>query len=191
MQFTLDYSNLLSDILFKGYKYPDPNRENVFRYEVFPAVISVDVDNTFPLLASKKMWTRGIIVELLWMLSGRVDLNYLRDRGVKVWDKDAYNFAVKKGYKGTMEEFIDEVDAGLTFDMGHTYGHQWRTAFGRDQLLNVINKLLDPIQKYSSELIINSWNVGDLNIIDYRSDDKLYQAYLDEIKWNTTEDTNL
>lgn len=161
--FTLDYSNLLTNILSYGYKYKDPNREGVYRLEVFPAIITHDMSKSFPLLASKKMFTRGIFVELLWMLSGRTDLNFLIDRGIHVWDKDAYNYAVKNGYTESFDKFIDEVKSGGYFNMGPLYGKQWRKSGNVDQLLNVINNLLDDSKKYSSALIINSWNVSELH----------------------------
>ena len=90
-----------------------------------------------------------------------------------------------------MEEFLSDVDNGNVFSLGPIYGKQMRNWNGTDQLLNVINKLLDPKQRYSSELIISSWNVSDLNVIDFRADDALYQAYLDEVNWNVAEDSDI
>lgn len=88
MKFTQSYSDLVETILFSGYDYPDPNREGIFRKEVFPAVITHNMQESFPLLTSKRMFTRGIFVELKWMLLGRTDLNYLRDNGIKnIWIK--------------------------------------------------------------------------------------------------------
>jgi len=164
MEFTNSYSNLVQTILFSGYDYPDPNRSGIFRKEVFPAVIVHDMQGSFPLLASKRMFTRGIFMELKWMLTGRTDLNYLRDNGIKnIWDKDAYNFALKNKFHGTMDEFLTDVDRGQLFSLGPIYGKQMRNWNGIDQLLNVVNTLLDPVKRYSSSLIINSWNVSDLH----------------------------
>lgn len=164
MTFTQSYSDLVETILFSGYDYPDPNREGIFRKEVFPAVITHDMQESFPLLTSKRMFTRGIFVELKWMLLGRTDLNYLRDNGIKnIWDKDAYNHALRNKFHGTMEEFLSDVDNGNVFSLGPIYGRQYRNAGGVDQLLNVVNTLLDQKKRYSSSLIINSWIPQDLH----------------------------
>lgn len=164
MEFTQSYATLIQNILFGGYTYPDPNRQGIFRKEIFPVVISHDMSKSFPLLAVKNMFTRGIFFELKWMLLGRTDLNYLRDNGIKnIWDKDAFNFAIKNKFHGSMDDFLSDVDRGLIISLGPMYGKQWRNVGGLDQLLNVINTLLNPEKRYSSSLIINSWNVADLH----------------------------
>lgn len=164
MTFTQSYSDLVERILFSGYEYPDPNRKGVVRKEVFPAIITHDMQESFPLLTSKKIFTRGVFYELKWMLLGRTDLNFLRDHGIKnIWDKDAYNFALKNRFIGSIEEFLSDVDNGNLFSLGPLYGKQYRNAGGVDQLLNVVNSLLDPDKRYSSSLIINSWAVPELH----------------------------
>jgi thymidylate synthase len=164
MTFTKAYSDLVERILFSGYTYPDPNRKGVTRKEIFPAVITHNMQESFPLLTTKRMFTRGIFIELKWMLLGRTDLNFLREHGIKnIWDKDAYNHALKNKFQGTMEEFLSDVDNGNLFSLGPIYGRQYRNAGGVDQLLNVINTLLDPEQRYSTSLIINSWIPQDLH----------------------------
>ncbi len=104
----------------------------------------------------------------------------------------------------TYQEFIDKIKTDDEFakkwgDLGPVYGKQWRNWGGYsktsiiqkeglyDELRFENKKGIDQIQTLindlknnpdSRRLMVNAWNVGDLPVTDYRSDDELYQDYL-------------
>jgi thymidylate synthase len=93
--------------------------------------------------------------------------------------------------KFTQEELIkaiglDEWHAKTFGDLGPIYGKQWRDwnnsyaefegLSGIDQIQNLINDL--KTNPDSRRLMVNAWNVADLPVTDYRTDDELYQDYL-------------
>jgi len=98
----------------------------------------------FPLLTTKKMFTRGIIEELRWFLRGDTNIKSLVDNNVHIWD-----------------EWADE-----NGDLGPIYGYQWRswpTSDGRH--IDQISQIIDQIKNNpdSRRIIVNAWNVGELD----------------------------
>ncbi len=110
---------------------------------VFGYQMRFDLAAGFPLLTTKKVFTKAIIHELLWFLKGDTNIGYLRDNGVTIWD-----------------EWADE-----NGDLGPVYGYQWRSwpaADGRhiDQMANLVADIRrDPD---SRRLIVSAWNVGEI-----------------------------
>lgn len=89
------YKEHLQLILNKGTVKPAA-RENM------PGTISLfghqwrhDLQDGFPLLTTKKVWWKGVIIELLWFLRGDTNVKYLNDNGVDFWNEDAYAYYVK------------------------------------------------------------------------------------------------
>ena len=92
------YLDLLQDILDNGSKkevfltpevrqqYLDRGEEPPYILSVFGRQIRFDLSQGFPLLTTKKTFSRGIIVELLWFLRGDSNIKYLVDRNVHIWD---------------------------------------------------------------------------------------------------------
>lgn len=83
------YLELLQDILENG------NKKNTRSGEVlsiFGTNMKIDMREGFPLLTTKKMFTRGVIHELLWFLKGDTNIKYLLDNDVHIWDDDAYRW---------------------------------------------------------------------------------------------------
>jgi thymidylate synthase len=97
----------------------------------------------FPLVTTKKVHLKSIIVELLWFLRGDSNVAWLREMGVTIWDEWA------------------RPDGSL----GPVYGVQWRswpTPDGGhiDQIAEVVRQLkTDPD---SRRIIVSAWNVADL-----------------------------
>lgn len=147
------YHNLLSAILLKGsYKEPAragmPGSTSLFGYQC-----RYDLQAGFPILTTKKMFWKGIVVELLWFLRGDTNIKFLDEHGVtKMWHQDAYNFYIqnfsKRLRKGaateapiSFETFCQEIKQtprerlpsfdveGGTYtlgDCGFQYGKVWR-----------------------------------------------------------------
>jgi thymidylate synthase len=139
----------------------------------------------FPLLTTKKMPWKTIVTELLWFLRGDTDIRFLWENNCTIWDGDWY-----KQYKTTcsepyaLGEIKQKVKEGghyfhdSMFDMGPIYGKQWRSweTFTYDdyvnrpkwmkdnpidQIANLINDL--KTNPDSRRLMVNAWNVGELD----------------------------
>lgn len=152
------YLELLKDTLEYGEKRISRNGTVISR---FGCIINFkDIQNNFPLLTTKKMFFRGIVEELLWFLKGSTDANYLKDKGIHIWDGNS------------SREYLDNV--GLNDynegELGPVYGWQWRkfgkkygtddTFKGCDQIKSVLEELLK--EDNSRRAIISSWNPVDI-----------------------------
>ena len=89
------YLDLLSTIKEKG-TYKPAARENMpGTQSLFGYQFRHDLSQGFPLLTTKKLSFKNIIVELLWFLRGDTNIKYLVDNCCHIWDQDAYNFYCK------------------------------------------------------------------------------------------------
>jgi thymidylate synthase len=151
------YLNLINYIKTNGIEKKD--RTGVGTLSIFSYEMRFDLNQGFPLLTTKKLHTKSIIYELLWMLSGDTNIKYLNDHGVTIWNEWADN-------KG---------------DLGPIYGKQWRawqTIDGKiiDQISNVIEKI--KTDSNSRRLIVSSWNVGELKKMALQPCHILFQFYV-------------
>ncbi|MEO6305594.1 MAG: thymidylate synthase, partial [Bacteroidia bacterium] len=87
------YLNLLKEIKETGYNKGDRAGGSK---AIFGKEIRFNMSEGFPLLTSKKMYTKGIIIELLWFLKGDTNIKYLVDNGVNIWVGDAFKNYVNK-----------------------------------------------------------------------------------------------
>ncbi len=182
------YLNLLQDILDNGsdkqlfftpevlQQYKDKGEEPPFIRSVFGRSMRFELSKGFPLLTTKKVFSRGIFVELLWFLSGDSNIKYLVDRDVHIWDEWAYKRYHKHCSQNNLaeqdisqEEFIAKLkseDKDSEFvktwgDLITIYGRMWRrwpASDGReiDQLSWIIDGLKnDP---YRKSYVISAWN---------------------------------
>jgi thymidylate synthase len=202
------YIALLNDILANGVKKED--RTGTGTISVFGRQIRHDMKEGFPLLTTKKMPWKVIVTELLWFLRGDTNIKFLVDNNCHIWDGDAYknyliedakvlpNMSKEKmiemGLRLTQEEFINKIKTDDEFakqwgELGPIYGKQWRnwdwyefddTVRKVDQIQNLINDL--KTNPDSRRLMVNAWNVADLPVSDYRTDDELYQDYLKDFE---------
>src|SRR3569833_2967139 len=136
------YLDLLSDILAHGVERSDLTGSGTMG--VFGRQIRFDLSQGFPVLTTKKLHLKSIIVELLWFLRGETNIAWLKERGVRIWD-----------------EWADE--AG---ELGPVYGKQWRSwaaPDGRviDQIANVVKGL--KTNPYSRRHIVSAWNPADVD----------------------------
>ncbi|WP_343698598.1 thymidylate synthase [Caulobacter sp.] len=136
------YLNLLADILANGVQRGD--RTGTGTLGVFGRQIRFDLAKGFPVLTTKKLHLRSIIIELLWFLKGDTNIAYLKDNGVRIWD-----------------EWADE-----NGDLGPVYGKQWRswaTPDGRsiDQIVALVENL--KTNPSSRRHIVTAWNPADVD----------------------------
>lgn len=152
------YLDLLSYVLNYGEKRED--RTGMGTISLFGNTQKVYyLQEGFPLVTTKKMFTKGIIHELLWFIKGDTNIKYLTDNGVHIWDA----WADKNG------------------DLGRIYGAQWRewsvnSRTKIDQLKLVIEMIKN--NPYSRRLIVNSWNVGELDKMNLPPCHCFYQFYV-------------
>ena len=176
------YLDFLRYILENGELKED--RTGTGTISVFDYSMSFDMSEGFPLLTSKKIFTKAVIHELIWFLKGDTNIKYLVENGVGIWNGDAFkNYITKTNeYKGdwpdTMEEFIkrikfDEDFANKWGELGPVYGSQWRgwskwkESFDDgywteiDQIKNLVNDL--KTKPDSRRLMVMAWNVGEID----------------------------
>ena len=113
-----EYRGLLAGIFYGGSKKED--RTGIGTKAVYGRMIRHDMALGFPLLTTKKIFFNHATTELLWILQGRSDLDYLHTNGVTYWDAN---------YKSSNRN--DNT-------LGPIYGHQLRNFNGIDQLKNVL-----------------------------------------------------
>jgi len=126
---------------------------------VFGYQMRFDLNVGFPLVTTKKIHLKSILYELLWFLQGSTNIGYLQEHGVKIWDE----WADKKG------------------DLGPVYGAQWRSWRGYDgQVIDQISNLIDQIKKTpdSRRLIVNAWNVGEIDKMALAPCHTFFQFYV-------------
>lgn len=158
------YKDLLRDILDNG-TWKEPAREGMPRTkEVFCRTMRFDLSKGFPLLTTKKMFTKGIVAELLWFLRGDTNIKFLVDNNTHIWDDDAYKYYLRRfpWSRRTKEEFIEYVKRGTNLgnytygDCGNIYGYQWRHKDGFDQIANLIRTLKEfPTSRYQ---VVTAWS---------------------------------
>jgi len=151
------YLDLIKHILENGEQKGD--RTGTGTTSVFGHQIRFDLAKEFPLLTTKKVHWKSVVHELLWFVAGDTNVKYLQDNGVRIWN-----------------EWADEEG-----NLGPVYGHQWRsweTVDGRviDQFSDVIEQI--KTNPNSRRLLVNAWNVGDLDKMALPPCHMMFQFYV-------------
>ncbi|MGI4817097.1 MAG: thymidylate synthase [Janthinobacterium lividum] len=136
------YLNLLRDILDNGVERGD--RTGTGTLGVFGRQMRFDLSKGFPLLTTKKLHTRSIIVELLWFLRGETNIAWLKENKVSIWDE----WADAEG------------------ELGPVYGKQWRSWTAPDgRVIDQIEKLVHGLKNNpnSRRHIVSAWNPADVD----------------------------
>ena len=185
------YQALLKDIMLNGVKKKD--RTGTGTISVFGRQIRHNMKEGFPLLTTKKMYWKGIVTELLWFLKGDTNIKFLVDNDCHIWDGDAFkNYC--NTYKGNFpmdkEEFIDAIKTNPEFaekwgELGPIYGAQWRYWNKYDDYVDQISNLINEIKTNpdSRRLIVNAWNVGELDQMVLPPCHYGFQVYTRELTW--------
>lgn len=136
------YLEMLRRIMDEGVDKSD--RTGTGTRSVFGHQMRFNLNDGFPLVTTKKLYTRAIFGELIWFINGGTNIGWLNDNRITIWD-----------------EWADE-----NGDLGPIYGHQWRSwgsADGAsiDQLAEVIESI--KTNPDSRRHIVNAWNVGEID----------------------------
>lgn len=179
------YLELLQDIIDNGVVKGD--RTGTGTVSVFGRQIRFNMQEGFPLLTTKKIFTKGVIHELLWFLNGDTNIKYLVDNDVNIWVPDAYKKFLKDspepltGRPMSQPEFINWIKTDDNFakkwgELGPVYGSQWRKwgtnslsykGFNGDTIdwIDQIQVMIDTLKNNpdSRRIIVNAWNPSDLD----------------------------
>ncbi len=150
------------------------NRTGTDTLSVFGPQLRFDLGETFPIFTTKRVWWKGVAVELDWMLQGKGDIAYLREHDVTIWDEWASaTYRPEMGY--------------AEGELGPVYGVQWRRwqpparsiedhpkrwaelLHGAlieippsiDQIAQIVDKLRH--HRDDRRIILSSWNVGEID----------------------------
>jgi thymidylate synthase len=151
------YLGLLAEILSTGVERGD--RTGVGSLSVFGRQMRFDLADGFPLLTTKKVHLKSIVLELLWFLAGRTDAAWLRERGCTIWDE----WADDKG------------------ELGPIYGKQWRSWAAPDgRVIDQISQVLASIRQTpdSRRHIVTAWNPADVESMALPPCHCLFQFYV-------------
>ena len=214
-QLDKDYLELLKDIMTNGVEKDD--RTGTGTISVFGRQIRHDMSEGFPLLTTKKMAVKTMMTELKWFLKGDTNIKYLVENGCNIWNGDAYKrYKEDKGTLAMgPKSFIQKIKTQDRFaemwgELGPIYGKQWREwktesiikttlkdpLSGEDTYVNG-TKYIDQIKNLindlktnpdSRRLMVNAWNVGELDKVVLPPCHYGFQCYVSEGKlslmWN-------
>ena len=174
------YLDQLQYILDNGETRSD--RTGTGTISVFGMQARYDLSKGFPAVTTKRLYWKGVVHELLWILKGNTNIKYLVDNNVNIWNDDAYRYYLEwwERNKATIscdplekDEFIDVIKCGhknsvygyVHGDLGPIYGAQWRKWPTKSGSIDQITKLIDGIKNdpYSRRHILSAWNVADLD----------------------------
>lgn len=135
------FHELMRHVLDHGAKKSD--RTGTGTLSVFGYQMRFDLSEGFPLVTTKKLHLKSIIYELLWFLSGNTNNQWLKERGVSIWDE----WAAPDG------------------DLGPVYGYQWRSwPAPNGQHIDQIKEIIQTVKTNpdSRRIIVSAWNVADI-----------------------------
>ncbi len=151
------YHNLLKHILENGVQKSD--RTGTGTLSCFGYQMRFNLEDGFPMLTTKKLHFKSVVHELLWFLKGDTNIKYLQDNGVKIWN-----------------EWADE-----NGDLGPVYGKQWRSwTKPNGESIDQISKIIYLLKNNpdSRRIIVNAWNVGELEDMALTPCHCLFQFYV-------------
>ncbi len=151
------YLDLLADILANGVERGD--RTGTGTLGVFGRQMRFDLAKGFPLLTTKKLHRKSIIIELLWFLRGETNVRWLQKRGVTIWDE----WADAEG------------------ELGPVYGKQWRSWTAPDgRVIDQISALVHGLKTNpnSRRHIVSAWNPAEVEDMALPPCHCLFQFYV-------------
>jgi thymidylate synthase len=152
------YLDLLADILANGVQRGD--RTGTGTLGVFGRQMRFDLAQGFPLLTTKKLHKKSIVLELLWFLRGDTNVRWLQERGVSIWD-----------------EWAD----AETGELGPVYGKQWRSWTAPDgRVIDQIAAVVEGLKTNpdSRRHIVSAWNPAEVEDMALPPCHCLFQFYV-------------
>jgi thymidylate synthase len=131
----------MKEVLEKGVQKSD--RTGTGTISIFGHQMRFNLAEGFPMVTTKKLHLKSIILELLWFLKGSTDNNWLKERGVSIWNE----WAAPDG------------------DLGPIYGYQWRSwPAPNGEHIDQISEVVETLKKNpdSRRIIVSAWNVADI-----------------------------
>jgi thymidylate synthase len=206
------YQALLSLLVSEDQSFNKSDRTGTGTKSLFGIQFRHNMSDGFPLLTTKKMAWKTMVVELLWFLRGETNIKFLLDYDCHIWDGDAY-----KNYSNNvqpwephldMNQFIERIKNNEEFrskwgELGPIYGKQWRkwelpnysiehVEYGFDNNLHVdqIKNLIEQLKTNpdSRRLMVNAWNVGELDQMVLPPCHYGFQVYTRELTQKERED---
>lgn len=150
------YKDLIEYVMKNGIDKND--RTGVGTRSIFGYSTRYNLSLGFPLVTLKKTFFKGLVYELLWFLKGDTNIKYLTDNNVHIWD-----------------EWADE-----NGDLGPIYGKQWVNWESNGKIINQIDNIINEIKTNpdSRRLIVNAWNVADIDDMALPPCHLLFQFYV-------------
>jgi thymidylate synthase len=152
------YLDLLADVLANGAQRGD--RTGTGTLGVFGRQMRFNLAQGFPLLTTKKLHKKSIILELLWFLRGDTNVRWLQERGVSIWD-----------------EWADPE----TGELGPVYGKQWRSWAAPDgRVIDQISAVVEGLKTNpeSRRHIVSAWNPAEVEDMALPPCHCLFQFYV-------------
>lgn len=167
-----NYLDLLSHVLETGTESND--RTGVGTIRTFGNELRFDLTKGFPIITTKQIHFKSAVHEILWMLSGETNINYLLENGVRIWN-----------------EWADE-----NGELGPVYGSQWRSwpRFESDNFrwesvapIDQLGQVIEEIKANpeSRRHVVSAWNVGELSQMRLPPCHVLYQFFVNEGRLST------
>lgn len=169
------YLDLLRTILERGKDRPD--RTGTGTRGIFGHQMRFDLREGFPLVTTKKLHLKSIMIELLWFVRGETHVKPLQDAGVRIWNEWATAEQTARFGRGEG-------------DLGPVYGHQWRNfgatrkadgtyeSDGVDQLKRLLHDIKE--SPNSRRLIVTGWNPKEADQVALPPCHTLFQFYVQD-----------
>jgi thymidylate synthase len=155
------YLDMMAHVLEQGAKKDD--RTGTGTLSVFGYQMRFDLSQGFPLVTTKRVHLRSVIIELLWFLRGDTNIKYLQDHNVTIWD-----------------EWADEEG-----NLGPVYGYQWRSwpnpdGTYTDQISNLVQQIRE--KPHSRRHMVVAYNPSQVDQMALPPCHAMFQFYVAEGK---------